>query len=393
MTALRLLRCSNAKLGPGFHRRHLSLILSAGLAHCSSDDAASGSPTPDPDAAAGSDAPAGGDGSTADTSVPVPGTDGAVDAATDAPVGAPIAVTAFDTYTTFGANYLTCDPVGNCYGNRQNIYKLAPNATAYTVIGNSTNGLVTSSPSSILRDPAGNLFTNAGCTGSLGVYKLPAGTTTWAKLGTGLDGNNPTSCNFHTMAVDAAGTLYVGFAIDKALFKLPAGQTAWVTTPTDLNEVVRATATRGNDVYVAFNGGVKMLASGAAAWTTFETDGPILPYHLTIDGAGNLYLTNESTVYKLAAGANTATAWVPTTGITTASTASNPVFDSAGNGYIAARDGNGNVYALFKLAAGTLAWTKVLATTVFLSENCRAMADDHIGHLILQCDTMMLRSK
>jgi hypothetical protein len=373
----------------------ISFLLSAGLAHCSSDDTGGGgNTTPDPDAAGGSDAPpGGGDGSTADTSVP--GNDGGVDAADAAP-STPFAVAGFDTFTTFGANYLTCDPVGNCYGNKTNIYKLAPNATAYTNIGDSSKGFVSAFPSSILLDGAGNLYTNAGCGGSLGVYKLPAGGTTWAKVGTGLTDPNPTSCNFNTMAADSAGTIYVGFAIDpKELWKLPAGQTAWVNTGAGLNGTVRATVTIGNDVYVTASSGVKKLASGATTWADYgdQNNLPILPYRLHADPAGNLYETTEQTVYKLAAGATAATTWQSTTGISTGSTSSNPVFDSAGNAYIAADNGAASKIALYKLAAGTLAWVKLFDTNVFSSENCRAMADDHIGHLILQCNSMMLRSK
>lgn len=376
----------------------VSLSLSAGLVHCSSDDPAG---TPGADAGTGSDATTGGDSSTGDAFVP--GTDGAVDAAVvaavdapaDAAPGSPITVTAFDEYATFGANYLSCDRAGACYGNRGSIYKLAANATAYTVVGSSANGLVTATPSSILLDSAGNVYTNAGCGGSLGVYKLPSGGNTWAKIGTGLTDPNPTSCTFNTMAVDSAGTLYIGFAINpKELWKLPAGATEWTNTGTGLNDTVRSTKTIGNDVYVALNGGLKKLAAGATAWADYgdQDSAPILPYHLNVDAAGNLYVTNESSVFKLPAGATTATAWQVTTGFTTGSYASNPVFDSAGNGYIAANNGS-NKIALFKLAPGALAWSKVVDTTQPVTENCRALADDHIGHLILQCDTKMLRSK
>jgi hypothetical protein len=361
------------------------VFIAASLVHCSSssDDAAPGT-TPGADGGPGSDA-----ATTADTSTTADtgGGDATNDAAT---AGPPITVTAFDASTTFGANYLTCDPSGNCYGNRTNIYKLPANGTMYSLIGNSANGLITATPSSILLDNAGNLYTNA-CGGTPGVYKLPSGTTTWTNFGTGLTGANPTSCNFNTMASDSAGTLYVGFAVDKALWKLPVGQTAWTATPTDLNQVVRATATRGNDVYIAYSGGVKKLASGAATWTDYgsTSNGASLPLHMSFDPSGNLYVTNETTVYKLAVGA---TDWVATTNLATGSIASNPVFDSAGTGFIAARDNGGNVYSLLKLTAGTTAWAKVVDTTVFLSENCYALADDHIGHLVLQCNTTMLRS-
>ncbi len=57
-----------------------------------------------------------------------------------------------------------------------------------------------------------------------------------------------------------------------------------------------------------------------------------------------------------------------------------------------ANNGSNNI-ALFELAPGTLAWTKVVDTTQSINENCRALADNHIGHLILQCNTTMLRSK
>jgi hypothetical protein len=348
----------------------------------------------------GGSSPDGGAGTTGGGgATPDGGADVATDATTpsDATVGGDAAVMTgkfavggFDMFTGQGANYLQCAPDGTCFGNRGRINKLAPNGTAWTVIGDVTNGLTTASPSSMLRDPAGNLYTNA-CAGTPGVYKLAAGATTWMNFGTGLDSSNPTSCNWNALGIDAAGTLYVGFAVDKKVFKLVGGTTAWVDTAPNLNREVRTIAARGADVYVGNLDGVSVLKSGATEWQGVgDIDSPTNANRIKFDGAGNLYSQNNNTIHKLPPGAQT---WLVTTGVKMQDT-SDIVFDSADNAYIVApAEGGNNMYQLLKLAAGTLAWTKVLDLGISVSEGCTAMADDNIGHLLLVCQTKFFRSK
>jgi hypothetical protein len=310
-----------------------------------------------------------------------------VGAGTDAATGHPgtFVASTFDVFTTQGALYLACGPDGTCYGNRTNIYKLPPNGEMYGVVGSLANGLLTTMPSSLLLDPAGNLYTSP-CSGTPGVSKLPAGATTWIPWGTGLTKDNPTSCNWNTMAIDAAGNLYIGFAVIKELWKLPVGTTTWVNSGADLNAVVYDVETVGNDVYAATRNGVLVLKAGATTWVAVGTgnDGP--SQSIEIDSAGNIYVININGMMKLP---KDATAWVELTGV---SPKSNLVFDSANNGF-AMGAGTNNMTALWKLPAGTTTWTKVVDTTVHITEECLALADDNIGHLVAQCQTKLLRSK
>ncbi len=319
----------------------------------------------------------------------------------DAATGGPLTVSAFDTLTGQLGYHITCDPAGICYGHTTTVNQLAAGATAPTVIGSSANGLVSNSPSSIVRDSAGNLYTNAGCSGTPGVYKRTVGTTTWATIGTGLTGANITACNFATLAIDTGGNLYVGFAINAGLSKLTGGAGAWTDLGTGANRAVRATAIRGSDVYVGDQDGVKVLTGGAGAWTMLGTGNPGNVLSMTFDGAGNLYTVNNAGttlagVYKLPAGTTT---WVEMTnlnrGDVNSPRVSNIAFDSMNNGWMIARPtvSTGNNYSLMKLPAGATAWTAALALTVTTGDTCVALANDNNGHLVGQCANMILRSR
>ena len=76
--------------------------------------------------------------------------------------------------------------------------------------------------------------------------------------------------------------------------------------------------------------------------------------------------------------------------------ATNLVFDSRDNAYIVASDATTPTRSasLFKLPAGSLTWTKLFDVPGLLAdERCGSLADDHIGHLILQCASTLLRSQ
>ncbi|MCC6995586.1 MAG: hypothetical protein IT370_13330 [Deltaproteobacteria bacterium] len=337
------------------------------------------------------DAAVTGDGST--------GVDGAV--MVDGSTGGPLTVSGFDMFSGTLGYHITCDPAGTCYGHSTTVNQLAPGATTTTIIGNPTSGLVSNSPSSILRDSAGNLYTNVGCSGTPGVYKRPAGTTTWATVGTGLTGSNLTACNFDTIGIDPGGNLYIGFASLPGLFKLTGGTGAWTDSGTGANRAVRATATRGNDVFIGDSDGVKVLTGGAGAWTALGTGNPGNVLHLRFDGAGNLYTVNSAGidlagVYKLAAGTTT---WVEMTNLdrfdVNSPRVSNIAFDAMNNGWMIARPtvNTGSNYSLMKLPAGATAWTVALALTVTVNDTCVALASDNNGHLVAQCGNMVLRSR
>jgi len=319
----------------------------------------------------------------------------------DAQTGGPLTVSAFDTFSGTLGYHITCDPAGICYGHTTTINQLAAGATTTTIIGNFANGLISNSPGSILRDGAGNLYTNAACSGTPGVYKRPVGTTTWATIGTGLTASNLTSCNFDTMAIDAAGNLYVGLAVMPGLLQLAGGTGAWTAIGTGANRPVRATATRGSDVYIGDADGVKVLTGGAGAWTALGTGNPGNVLSMRFDGAGNLYTVNNAGttlagVYKLAAGTTT---WVEMTnldrGDVNSPRVSNIVFDAMNNGFMIARPtvNTGSNYSLMKLPAGATAWTVALALTVTTNDNCVALANDNNGHLVGWCSNMVLRSR
>jgi len=319
----------------------------------------------------------------------------------DAPAGGPLTVSGFDMFSGQLGYHITCDLTGSCYGHSTTVNQLTPGATTPTIIGNSANGLVSNSPSSILRDDAGNLYTNAGCSGIVGVYKRPVGTTTWATIGTGLTGANPTTCNFGTLAMDATGNLYVGFAILPGLSKLTGGAGAWTDIGTGANRAVRAVVTRGADVFLGDSDNVKVLTGGTGAWTVLGTGNPGNVLHLSFDGAGNLYTVNNAGinlagVYKLAVGTTT---WVEMTNLdrfdVNSPRVSNIAFDAMNNGWMIARPtvNTGSTYALMKLPAGATAWTKALDLTQTVNDNCVALANDNTGHLIAQCSNIVLRSR
>ena len=46
-----------------------------------------------------------------------------------------------------------------------------------------------------------------------------------------------------------------------------------------------------------------------------------------------------------------------------------------------------------KLAAGTLAWTSVVALPAGVTDPCRGMANDNVGHLVAQCGNAIVRSR
>lgn len=111
---------------------------------------------------------------------------------------------------------------------------------------------------------------------------------------------------------------------------------------------------------------------------------------------------SPSPIFRLAPGD---AKWTATTGLAVGTSASNIVVDADDNAYtVGYASASGTTISLLKLAAGSLAWTKVFDVAgLGATEKCDgnlgngvvvdSLADDHQGHLVLQCTSSFLRSQ
>ncbi len=296
-----------------------------------------------------------------------------------------------------GGGILRCDSVGNCYA--VNFYHLPPNGTMFSAFAPGV--AMSSSNPGLLVDGPGNVYVN-GCT--KGVYKQPPGGA-FAEVGTGLTGANGTSCLVNTLGMDSAGTLYVGFPATAELWKLPTGGSAWENTGAGLPAAVYSVASVGKTVYAGTLNGVFVLTDGAASWVNAATgtNSTLAGFRLYADHAGNLLAESpqggSTGIYRLAAGTMT---WTATTGYEPSAIGNQKVteivVDAQDNAYVVtvAQGAAATPLALLKLAAGTTTWTKVVDLPALANgsnDTCSGLADDHIGHLIVDCTNNAFRSQ
>jgi sugar lactone lactonase YvrE len=152
-----------------------------------------------------------------------------------------------------------------------------------------------------------------------------------------------------SVAVDAAGDVFVADYGNDRVLKLAAGSTDPIVLPfTGLDRPGHVAVSPAGDVYVSDTRGVAKLAAGAKEPTMLPFTDRAQRSGLTVDNAGNVYLSewdDASKVLKLAAGSTEQTVL--------------PIVDVQAAGEVGV-DGAGNVYVLdgqknrvIKLAAGS----------------------------------------
>jgi sugar lactone lactonase YvrE len=154
--------------------------------------------------------------------------------------------------------------------------------------------------------------------------------------------------NPDSLAVDAAGNVYVADTRGNGVVKLAAGATAQTVLPfAGLKSPGGVAVDAAGNVYVADgNNRVLKMAAGSNNQTVLPLVGLKNPWHLAVDSAGNVYLTNDNKqVVKLAAGSN-AQSVLPFTGL---GWPGDVAVDAAGNVYVADSPNN----RVLRLAAGS----------------------------------------
>lgn len=253
-------------------------------------------------------------------------------------------------------------------------------------------------------DSAGNVFTAA----TMDIVEIAPGAGIGRYLGS-LGGPGPLHPVIGpSLAVDGAGNLYSGFSVGGGtgiLGWLPIGYPDWLTLDSGYQDAVYETVVAGPDLYFAGTS-VLVLKPGAASLATVIAASPMKPKHIAIDSHGNLLAwgpqtgTTKTAVYELPAGG---TNWTLTSPLVLSTgnggEATNFVIDAHGNAYIVASDATtpARSASLFELPVGSSTWTKLFDIPGLLAdERCApngSLADDHIGHLILQCASTLLRSQ
>ena len=340
----------------------------------------------------------------------------------------PTSITGLTVVGASPAGSLRCDSDGTCYKNttgRANltgtlnpgdgIFKMAPNGQTFALIGDNATppaapmaGLVTG----LAVDGHGNVFAcGLAYGGNAGTvpYQLAAGATQWTPIGTGLGNVRNVVCG--EALVSDGSTLFVG---DSNLWELPAGKTMWVDDggPGSLGgSSVSATVPFKGDVYVATGASsdhAYVLKAGAAAFVALADPVQTLS-RLAVDSAGNLlgHTPGElgggspSPIFRLAPGD---AKWTKTTGLAANTRPSNIVIDADDNAYtVGYASASATTISLLKLAAGSLEWAKLFDVQgLDATETCDgklgdgfvdSLADDHLGHLVLQCTSTFLRSQ
>jgi hypothetical protein len=207
-------------------------------------------------------------------------------------------------------------------------------------------------PGSVAVDAAGDVFVTDG--GNNRVLKLAAGSTNQTVLPfTGLD--YPVG-----VAVDAGGAVYVVDSGNNRVLKLAAGSTNQTALPfTGLDHPADVAVDSAGTVYVAGNGSgqVTMLATGASTSVVLPVTRLQEPIGVATDTAGAVYVLDAGTVgasavpayrvVKMAAGSNAQTDF-PLADFTDAWAVT---VDGAGNVYVANQD------RVVKFAAGSDAKT------------------------------------
>ncbi|MDD5029084.1 MAG: hypothetical protein PHH58_06225, partial [Rhodoferax sp.] len=197
-------------------------------------------------------------------------------------------------------------------------------------------------------DGAGNLL--AGIERQ-GMFRLPAGGTTWAAFNDGAASDLPTN----QLIQDSAGHIW---AATKSLgiLKLAAGSVNWVSASGGLAEAgVTALLTSSDGSLLAASANGVFSANAAGVWTPNRSGLPVesVINALVFDAAGHLYAASDSAgVARLSVGASTWQDWssgAPASGI-----AKSLVIDPTGNLY-AAFFGPG----VYRLAAGGSTWVAI----------------------------------
>lgn len=296
-----------------------------------------------------------------------------------------------------------CDALGTCFKvSMSDVSKMPPNGATFATIGDASTGLI-GGTAGLAIDDKGDAFVSLCASG---VFELASGAKQWTPLGTGLTGMNVSSCGNEAFAIDASGGLFLG-VLGNDVWSLPSGQSTWASAGSGLAQAAIAMTTSLNgDLYVGASDAVYVRKKGGAAFAALPGS-PKNAYHLSIDGAGAVYgvfaaggdpKPPHADVYVLPAGMS---AWTETTGLSygdiNGGGFTNVVLDDKSDAYIVGPDATTHAQSLYRLPAGASVWSKVLDIAGLLpQETCAplgSIADDHLGHLIVQCQSTLLRSQ
>ena len=317
------------------------------------------------------------------------------------------AITGFTTLNQLDVGGLVrCDPTGTCFKAANYLYRMAPGGTRFDF---AFPDPMASSPGAKLPaaglafDRAGNFYTAA----ATDLYKIAPGATlgtylgTMGALGTGYVANGP------SLVIDDGGNFYLSETYAHGLptlVWLPAGEVVWQSVDAVNDQGVYDTAVYGDAVYFAGTDRALVFKPGATALATVA-DSPAQPNSLVVDSQGGLLgyffqtVGKRPAIFRLPAGG---IHWMETSALILSvgdgTQATNLVMDEQDNAYIVASDATTppRSASLFELPAGSLTWSKLADVSGLIAgEPCGpkgSLANDHVGHLILQCLTTLSRS-
>ena len=244
----------------------------------------------------------------------------------------------------------TSDAAGTVYvSGSSGLYKYPAGASTWTKVSG-TGGLPNEAASGLTTDTAGTIY---AAMNQSDVYKLTAGQSNWVQAGTGL----PPGSLPNDLTTDSAGNLWAAIS-GSGIFKLAAGTSTWLAASTGLAQLSVTSLERvGIDLYAGLqSGGVALLANPAngnttwVPWTGGDLGGGDDVYDFTVGSNNTVYAAGFGAVFAAPAGS---TAWMRVgTGI-----------DAQGPGYaiVAGADGSltlGNGGGVFVLPAAGGNWER-----------------------------------
>jgi hypothetical protein len=306
---------------------------------------------------------------------------------------AAVSVSSFETLDSVKGRSLQCSRSGACYQigfgpAGAALYMLPPLGKTFAPFKDLPKS---DSYYDLALDANAGIYVRAGDV----VVGTTEAATEWRTLGHGFTESGMLVAAGDGRLYASTSRFYKGAYEADAFFTLAPGAASWRMVGSAAHTIVNSAAFAPNgDLWIGSYPSIYVLAKDETLWTKFGQDLTFELEGLTIDPTGNVFTcarekSGQEAMYRRASGD---VAFTKTTGLDPM-VMSPLAFDASGAAFVINADVSGALI-LYRLAPGATAWSWVIEVpSVDKNASCGALANDHMGHLVLQCGDQILRTR